>query len=81
MTKETIVFSLGVLLLIVPQIGIPEGWKVWLYTGAGIVLIIVGYSLRRAAYLRSIDQGNGERRTDSYVESTRRIDWPEESTS
>lgn len=81
MSKESIVFFVGILLLIVPQIGVPENWKFFFYTLTGILLIIIGYSLRRAAYLRSIDQGNGERSTDSYVESTRSIDWPEESTS
>ena len=80
MSREVIVFILGILLLLVPQLGIPDSWKLYFYIVAGVILIVVGYSLRRSAYLRSIDQGNGERSTESYVESTRNIDWPEEST-
>lgn len=79
MSKEMIVFVLGIALLIIPHIGVPENWKLICYTVMGVALTTVGYSLRRAAYLRSIEQGNGERSTDSYVESTRAIDWPDKS--
>ena len=73
-----IVLLMGALMLVVPHIGIPNQWKLYFYIGVGIVLLIVGYSLRRSAYLRSIEMADGERSTDSYVESTRKIDWPEE---
>jgi hypothetical protein len=35
---------------------------------AAVLLIVIGYSLRRAAYIRSIERENGERSTDSFVE-------------
>ena len=69
MTKETIVFLLGFFTVLVPQLGIPEIWKTYFFIGAGVLLMVVGYSLRRAAYLRSIENEAGERHTDSFVES------------
>lgn len=38
--------------------------------GIGIILILVGYALRRGIYLQKIDHGNGERGGDSFVETT-----------
>lgn len=81
MSREVIVFIVGTLLLIVPHLGIPDDWKSYFFIGAGFLLIIVGYSLRRSAFLRSIDQGNGERSTESYVESTRSIEWPNDTVT
>lgn len=68
MSRESIVFVLGILLLIVPYLGVPTEWKHYFYLGAGILLMIIGYSLRRSAYLRSIEHQSGERRADSFVE-------------
>ncbi len=70
MTKESIVFILGILLLIVPHLGVPEEWKFYFFIFTGVVLVVVGYMLRRAAYLRSLEQDTGERRADSFVEQT-----------
>lgn len=56
------------MLLVMPNLGIPDVWKLYFYIGAGIVLVVVGYSLRRSAYLRSIEKENGEQGTDSFVE-------------
>lgn len=68
MSRESIVFTLGVLLLIIPKLGIPDDWKFYFYIIAGVILVVIGYSLRRSAYLRSIKQRNGEQSTDSFVE-------------
>ncbi len=68
MSKESIVFTTGLLLLVIPHLGIPEVWKVYFFIIAGLVLVVVGYSLRKAAYVRSIQKVNGERGTDSFVE-------------
>ena len=73
MTKETLVFFLGILLTIIPFLGVPDLWKQYAIAGAGVVLIIVGYALRRARFLSHIDRGNGERGTDSFVETTKRL--------
>lgn len=68
MSRESIVFTAGILLLVVPHLGIPDTWKFYFYGIAGALLIIVGYSLRRTSYLRSIEKENGERGADSFVE-------------
>lgn len=68
MSRESIVFLLGFLLIIVPYLGIPEDWKQYFLVGAGVVLMLVGYMLRRAAYLRKIEYQEGERRAESFVE-------------
>ncbi len=70
MTKETLVFFSGILLTLAPFLGIPEAWRQYVIAGLGILLIIVGYLLRRAVYLAKIDHGNGERGIDSFVETT-----------
>lgn len=71
--KETTVFLSGILLTIIPFTGIPETWRHYAIVAIGALLIIVGYTLRRAVYLRRIDKGNGERGTDSYVETTENL--------
>ncbi len=54
---------------VVPHVGIPEDWKVYAYAVSGMILMVVGYSLRQKAYIRSIEKENGERDTDSFVEN------------
>jgi phosphotransferase system glucose/maltose/N-acetylglucosamine-specific IIC component len=70
MTKETFVFFSGIFLTLVPFLGLPEAWRQYAVAAIGIMLIIVGYILRRVVYLTRIDKGNGERGTDSFVETT-----------
>lgn len=77
MSKESIVLVLGVVVFLTPYLGIPGDWKSYLSTGVGIVLVFVGYLLRRKSYLRSIDNGSGERVTDTFVENTKAIDFSE----
>jgi len=69
MTRESIVFFLGMVVFLAPHIGIPEDWKVYAYTASGIIIMVVGYSLRQKAYIRSIEKENGERDTDSFMEN------------
>lgn len=68
MSKESLVILLGLIVFFTPSLGIPEEYKSYILSVSGIVLMIIGYLLRRAAYLRSIDRGNGEIGTDSFVE-------------
>lgn len=68
---------LGLVVLFAPQLGIPSFWKEYILLGAGILLVIFGYLLRRAAYYRRIDRGNGERGSDSFVESSGRVEVEE----
>lgn len=70
MSKETLVFLLGGMLILVPVLGVPEAWREWGIVAIGGLLVLVGYGLRRDAYLKRIDRGDGERGTDSFVETT-----------
>jgi hypothetical protein len=70
MSKETLVFLLGIFLTLVPFLGVPEAWRQYAIAAIGAVLVLIGYMLRRSLYLARIDRGNGERGTDSFVETT-----------
>jgi len=70
MSKETLVFIFGILLTIIPFLGIPEDWRQYAILGIGVFLIIMGYTLRRSVYLNRIDYGNGERGSDAFIETT-----------
>ncbi len=73
MSKETIVFISGVLLIIVPFLGIPLQWREYVIAALGVLLIFIGYALRRGMYLRHIEREGGERATDSFVETTNKL--------
>jgi len=68
--KETTVFICGILLTIIPFLGVPHNWRQYAVLGIGILLILVGYALRRSLFLRRLERGNGERGTDSFVETS-----------
>lgn len=73
MSKETIVFFSGILLIVVPFLGMPQEWRQYTVAFIGAFLIVIGYSLRRKLFLYRIDKGNGERGTDSFVETTEKL--------
>lgn len=68
MKRESLVFFLGMVIVLVPFLGVPSAWKRIVYIMLGLILVLVGYQLRRRAYLRSIEDHTGERKTDVYVE-------------
>lgn len=69
MSKETLVFVLGTLVFFSSFLGLPGEYKKWLLIVAGILLMGIGYRLRRNAFLQSIQHVSGERRGDAFVES------------
>ncbi len=71
MSKETLVFISGILIFFVPFAGIPSEYKKWLLIAVGALLMSIGYSLRRSAFLQSLEHESGERRTEVFVESPR----------
>ncbi len=73
MSKETLVFIFGILLTLIPFLGVPLLWRQYIIFGIGALLIFIGYSLRRKLFLEKIDKGNGERGTDSFVETTEKL--------
>lgn len=68
MSRESFVFILGFLVFFTTFLGIPDAWKEWMFIGAGIILMFLGYKLRRAAFLRSITHESGEHRSEAFVE-------------
>ncbi len=73
MSKETFVFFIGIILTLLPFLGIPENWKQYAVAACGAFLILIGYMLRRAVYFNRIDHGNGERGDGSFVETTKQL--------
>lgn len=71
MKSGTLVFFSGLLLVVLPYLGIPALWKQYTYLGIGVLLILLGYIVRRRQFLDEIDYGNGERGTDTFVETTK----------
>lgn len=71
MTRESFVFLLGFIIFFVPFLGLPATYKEYLLIGVGILLMLVGYSLRRSSFLRSIEREGGERHADAFVEGRR----------
>lgn len=69
MSQESFVFLVGLVVLATPLLGIPHEWKDTATIVAGILLLIAGYRLRRAAYIRSLENEKGERRGDAFVEN------------
>lgn len=73
MSKESFIILLGIVVFFTPSLGIPEEWKQYILLASGVFLMLLGYVLRRKAYLRSIDRGDGERGADSFLENTRPV--------
>ncbi len=69
MSKESFVFVIGVLVFFVPFLGVPREYKEVILIASGILLMGIGYRLRRIAFLRSLEHESGERRGDTFVES------------
>lgn len=76
MSRESLVFIFGIVVFLTPFLGAPSNVKETIIIGAGAILMLIGYSLRRSAYLRSISDSTGERRTDAFVEhqGTRKVE-------
>lgn len=70
MSRESLVILLGLFVLFIPVLGVPPEWKFYGTVALGSCLVLIGLSLRRSAYWRKIDRGNGERGTDSFIESS-----------
>lgn len=69
MSKESIILVSGLLIILVPSLGIPNTYDRLILSVLGAIIAITGYQLRRAAYLRSLETTQGERRADAFVES------------
>jgi hypothetical protein len=70
MSRESFIFLLGFCIFFTPFLGVPNEWKEWIFIGSGVLIMSIGYTLRRQAFLRSIESEGGERRSDAFVERT-----------
>ena len=68
MSRESLVLLFGIVVSVISYLGVPSLWKERIIIGSGVILIIIGYSLRRAAFFRSIEVAPGERRAEAFVE-------------
>lgn len=68
MSRESFVFLIGFVVFFTPFLGIPREWKEWIFIGSGVLIMFLGYKLRRAAFLRSILHESGEHRGEAFVE-------------
>ena len=71
MSQESLIIFAGFMVLAVPFLGIPNAIDKWVLGCLGVIIAIIGYRLRRAAYLRSLETQHGERRADAFVENHR----------
>lgn len=69
MSRESLVFLFGIVVFVTPFLGVTGDIKRYITVASGIVLIIAGYQLRRAAYFRSIEEVSGEHRSETFAES------------
>jgi len=69
MSRESFVFTIGIIIFLTPFLGFPGEYREGIVIAAGVFLMVVGYSLRRSAFLRSISDEHGERRADAFTES------------
>jgi len=69
MSREAIIFLLGICVIIVPFLGVPTEHKEYALIVLGGSIAVCGYSLRRSAFLREIEKDDGERVADSFSES------------
>ncbi|OGG60584.1 hypothetical protein A3C89_00045 [Candidatus Kaiserbacteria bacterium RIFCSPHIGHO2_02_FULL_50_50] len=71
MTREIIVVLLGIVVALTPFLGVPQTLRDSLLMLAGVLLALLGMSLRHSRYRRSIMHHRGELSGASFAESSR----------
>jgi len=66
----TIVFLCGFILVLLPYLGVPMVWKLYITITSGVTLMVCGYLVRRRQYLDEISRDSGDRVSDTFVETT-----------
>lgn len=72
MSRESLIFLLGILVVLTPFLGIPSSAKTYMSIALGTLIMFLAFLLRRAAYLRAHEKDNGEVHTEAFHESGRR---------
>ncbi len=70
MSKESVVFVLGLIVFLTPFLGVPREGKDWILGISGVFLMFLGYQLRRQLFLLTLTKGE-ERKSDAFSESVR----------
>ncbi|MBP9717225.1 MAG: hypothetical protein KBD44_00740 [Candidatus Pacebacteria bacterium] len=70
MSKGTIIFFFGIALMLIPSLGIPLEWKQYILSGMGVLLLLIGYIVRRADYFHTLESEDGVRTDETFVETT-----------
>lgn len=68
MSRESFVFCVGLIVFLTPFLGLPREYKNWIVIGSGVLLMLLGYQLRRRRFLMSLLKGD-ERKGDAFAES------------
>lgn len=68
MSRESLIFIFGLLVFVSPFIGIPRNIKDIGLMALGAGVMFFGFTLRRAAFLRSIENSHGERKDETFAE-------------
>jgi hypothetical protein len=55
MSKEMSVIALGLLVIVIPYLGVPSSWKTPFLLGAGLLIMLLGFLLRGAALSRGVE--------------------------
>lgn len=69
MTKEKIIISLGVWLIILPFLGFPDSWKTGLIIATGVVVTYLGALVLRSAQSRNA-ANSVEIKTETFTETS-----------
>ena len=70
MRKAMFVCLIGLILILLPYLGIPEFIREYVLIVSGVLLCLFGYLLMRDEIIRRSGLGNGERGSDSFTETT-----------
>lgn len=68
MAQETLVFLSGILLFVTPFLGIPADWKTYIYVGIAVLLLLIGYRLRYARFVRTLEAHTDEHESSVFSE-------------
>lgn len=70
MSKEGVIGFLGFILVLLPHLGVPQTLKVYVTIGSGGILLLCAYLLFRERVLAQSQVKDGERSSDTFVETT-----------
>lgn len=69
MSRESMIFLFGILVILTSFLGVSRDIKQYIFIVIGALLLFLGFSLRRSAYMRSIEGRTGEYSSALFHES------------